>query len=81
MTSRKEEEKRGNNHHPDHHVYHNKNFSIYGGLVDMYFCTNSDNESYCYGDYKMVKSFKDDVVIFDFIYEAEESNNITKKQD
>eukprot|EP00736_Rhodelphis_marinus_P003877 Rmarinus@m.4915 len=36
----------GNNHHTDHHLRHLRNFGIYNCLMDMYFGTNTNNNSY-----------------------------------
>ena len=65
--TRKKYNRGGNNHHADHHTYHTRNYSIYGGLLDMFFETNADNNVYYYDKYKIAKIDKyNDDIIFNF---------------
>lgn len=56
----------GVNHHADHHTYHRKNFGIYNAVIDMLFETNTNNDTYGYGNYSITKTIKDSTVHFTF---------------
>eukprot|EP00164_Ancoracysta_twista_P008197 GFYU01011783.1.p1 GENE.GFYU01011783.1~~GFYU01011783.1.p1 ORF type:complete len:411 (+),score=76.87 GFYU01011783.1:236-1468(+) len=66
--TRKVEDDWGSNHHPDHHTIHSKNFSIFGGALDLYFSTNSNNEKQPFYDYMMERELTDDVIRINFRY-------------
>lgn len=50
------------NHHVDHHYLHSKNFSIYGGIFDLVFGTNSDNKKMDLAGYRMERSETDKLI-------------------
>ena len=59
--------KNGNNAHVDHHIFHNKNFGSHNMLLDLIFCTCTDNKKYEYENYTMYKSILNDKIRIMFI--------------
>lgn len=56
----------GNNHHAYHHILHSKNFSNFGGLLDLVFDTHSKDDEIDLDGYLMKRSETEETVEISF---------------